>query len=146
MHGKLAASRKSQPAASPLILREHSNTSIAASSGSSAIFLNFGQGLFYSEHLAATICVGFAQKLAQNLPPNSHTVRDDIKNSGEIPYLYIVKIEVLTPSPRLSLQPNFPFSMGKGKFACKDRQFYPLPRISLQCKDREFPRKFDVVP
>ncbi len=68
------------------------------------------------------------------------------QNSGEIPYLYIVKIDFLTPSPRLSLQPNFPFSMGKGKFVCKDRQLYPLPRLSLQCKDREFPRNFDVVP
>ncbi len=33
------------------------------------------------------------------------------QNFGEIPYLYIVKIDVLTPAPRLSLQPNFPFSM-----------------------------------
>ncbi len=48
--------------------------------------------------------------------------RDDIK------ILYIVKIDVLTPPPsHLSLQPNFPFLMGKGKFACKDRQLYPLP-------------------
>ncbi len=68
------------------------------------------------------------------------------QNSWEIPYLYIVKIDVLTPSPRLTLQPNFPFSMGKGKFACKDRHFYPRPRLSLQCKDMEFPRNFDVVP
>ncbi len=58
------------------------------------------------------------------------------QNFGEIPYLYIVKIDILTPSPRLSLEPNFPYTMGKGKFSC----------LSLQCKDREFPRNFDVVP
>ena len=57
-----------------------------------------------------------------------------------------IRDNVLTISPRLSLQPNFPFSMGKWKFACKDRQLYPLPRLFLQCKDREFPWNFDVVP
>ena len=33
----------------------------------------------------------------------------------------------MTPSSRLSLQPNVPFSIGNGKFTCNDRQLYPLP-------------------
>ena len=38
------------------------------------------------------------------------------------------------------------FQWEKGNSAVKNRQLYPLPRLSLQCKDREFPRNFDVVP
>ena len=59
---------------------------------------------------------------------NNHGLRDDIKTFGEIPYLYIVKIDlyivkidVFTPSPCGS------HPLIKGKFACKDRQLYPLP-------------------
>ncbi len=55
------------------------------------------------------------------------------------------KDRCLDPLPPLSLQSNFTFSMGKGKFACKD-WLNPLPRLSLQCKDREFPWNVDVVP
>ncbi len=42
------------------------------------------------------------------------------------------------PPPQSIFTAGFPFSMQKGKFACKDRHFYtiwPLPRVSLQFKD-----------
>ncbi len=50
------------------------------------------------------------------------------------------------PPPPSIFTAEFPFSNGKGKFPCKDRHFYPRSCLSLQCKDREFPRNFDVVP
>ena len=45
------------------------------------------------------------------------------------------------------LQADFPFPIEKGKYGCKDRQGRGSRCISaLQCKDREFPQNFDVVP
>ncbi len=35
---------------------------------------------------------------------------------------------------------------GKGKFGCKDRRGRGSKHLSLQCKDREFPKDFDVIP
>ncbi len=66
-------------------------------------------------------------------------LRDDIKISGKFP----VKIDVLTPSPLylISIQPNFHFSTGKGKFACKVRQHYPLPpSVFCNVKIGNFPK------
>ncbi len=53
-------------------------------------------------------------------------------------YLYNVKIRggrrsegFACKDSNSSLQPNFPFTIGKEKFACKDRGFYPLPPVYL---------------
>ncbi len=54
------------------------------------------------------------------------------QNFREIPYLFIVKIDVLTPSQHLSLQPNFPFPMGMGKIACSPSPVY-LYNVDLSC-------------